>query len=212
MVAVPRQGLVKINLGCGLAVSKGWLNVDGSLSAFLSNLPSFTYKLAYKLSGANSYYTLDKYCEILRDCEFVHHDLAFGIPFPDDSVDYIYTSHFLEHLDKAVARNLLEESFRVLRLGGIMRISVPDLDYAIRLYSEGNHREMLDDYFFVEERGNSFSVHRYMYNFQMLRQSLSEIGFSRVNRKEFQRGDVPDTLLLDNRPECSLFIEAVKSV
>ena len=31
-----RDGLVKINLGCGLRAAQGWLNIDGSLNAMVA--------------------------------------------------------------------------------------------------------------------------------------------------------------------------------
>ena len=31
---------VRVNLGCGLAVEKGWINIDGSLNALVSSMPS----------------------------------------------------------------------------------------------------------------------------------------------------------------------------
>ena len=62
------------------------------------------------------------------------HDLSKGIPFASDTVDIVYHSHVLEHLDRPVARQFLCESLRVLKPGGICRIVVPDLEYACRAY------------------------------------------------------------------------------
>jgi hypothetical protein len=44
---------VKINLGCGLAVAPGWINVDASLNAFFASWSSGVHKVLYKLSGSN---------------------------------------------------------------------------------------------------------------------------------------------------------------
>ena len=50
------EDVIKINLGCGLAVAKGWINVDGSLNALIASLPNiFLYRLAYRTSGANRF-------------------------------------------------------------------------------------------------------------------------------------------------------------
>jgi len=62
------------------------------------------------------------------------HDLSKGIPFESDSVDTVYHSHVLEHLDRPVARLFLREILRVLKPGGICRIVVPDLEFACRAY------------------------------------------------------------------------------
>ena len=56
------------------------------------------------------------------------HDLSRGIPFPDNSVDVIFHSNMLEHLDREVAPEFLAEAFRVLKPGGIHRIVVPDFE------------------------------------------------------------------------------------
>jgi SAM-dependent methyltransferase len=56
------------------------------------------------------------------------HDLSKGIPFSSNSVDAVYHSHVLEHLDQPTAKMFLEEIKRVLVPGGILRIVVPDLE------------------------------------------------------------------------------------
>lgn len=62
------------------------------------------------------------------------HDLAKGIPFPDASVDVVYHSHLLEHLERKTAYVFLKEVHRVLKPDGIHRIAVPDLEMACRDY------------------------------------------------------------------------------
>ena len=42
-----------------------------------------------------------------------------GLPFPSESAIACYSSHVLEHLDKAGARDLIAECFRVLKRGGV---------------------------------------------------------------------------------------------
>lgn len=51
-----------------------------------------------------------------------------ALPFPDESIDFVYSEHFFEHLffDEAVA--LLAECGRVLKKGGVVRTVVPDAD------------------------------------------------------------------------------------
>jgi predicted SAM-dependent methyltransferase len=55
-------------------------------------------------------------------------DASGGLPFGDMAFSGVYHSHVLEHLDPAAGRQLLQECFRVLRTGGILRIAVPDLE------------------------------------------------------------------------------------
>lgn len=200
---------VRLNLGCGLAVTKGWINIDGSLNALVASMPSIVHKIMYGLTGARQYYSESEYCRLLSDHIFIHHDLSYGIPFQDNTADYIYSSHFLEHLYKADAINLLRNSYRVLKPGGIIRVSIPDLEHAISMYP-GNKLQMLNDYFFVERGDSHFSRHKYMYDFQMLSLLLQECGFHEVTRCEYRKGLLPDVDVLDNRPDDSLFVEAIK--
>ena len=57
-----------------------------------------------------------------------------GLPFPSESAIACYSSHVLEHLDKAGARDLIAECFRVLKRGGVIRLAVPDLEAMAREY------------------------------------------------------------------------------
>ena len=52
------------------------------------------------------------------------------------SVAAVYSSHMIEHLDRDEARAFLEEVWRVLSPGGIVRIAAPDLSLLIRDYGE----------------------------------------------------------------------------
>lgn len=201
---------VCINLGCGLAVAPGWINIDGSLNALIASMPSAFHKLAYRFTGASAYYTREKYLALLGNHTFVHHDLGYSLPFHDASVDYVYSSHFLEHLPRKDALNLIAESHRVLKPGGIVRVVVPDLEYAVSLYQAGRKDEMLRQYFFVEDDDSHYAKHKYMYDHASLATLLTDAGFKDVQRQTFQTGKTPDLTLLDNRPEDSLYIEAMR--
>lgn len=201
------NGLVKVNLGCGLQVAKGWVNIDGSLNSMVAAGPRWMVSLAYRSSGARQFYSREYYCDTLQNNFFVHHNLQHGIPLADQSADFIYSSHFLEHLDRLAARRLLEECFRVLKAGGILRIAVPDLEHAWEMYREGEKDHMLQIYFFTEDE-TGLGQHRYAYDFQMLAALLTELGFDQAQRAEFQKGATPDLEMLDNREDYTLFVEA----
>ena len=62
------------------------------------------------------------------------HDCHKGLPFPDHSFDVVYHSHVLEHFAKTEAARFVQECFRVLKPGGIIRVAVPDLESLARLY------------------------------------------------------------------------------
>ena len=64
----------------------------------------------------------------------IPHNLLQGIPFPDESFDLVYHSHVLEHFSKEDGRKLIEECFRVLKPGGVIRIAIPNLEEIAKNY------------------------------------------------------------------------------
>lgn len=62
------------------------------------------------------------------------YDVRRGLPFADATVDMVYHSHVLEHLEPSAAEAFLGECFRVLRPGGVLRVVVPDLEQLARAY------------------------------------------------------------------------------
>ena len=88
--------------------------------------------------GCGSHYSKDKQWInldfISLDNEVISHNLLKGIPFNNNEFDFVYHSHVLEHFKKADGRKLLNECYRVLKPGGILRIVVPDLEQIVRNY------------------------------------------------------------------------------
>ena len=56
------------------------------------------------------------------------HDCREKLRFMDGSVDAIYSSHLIEHLSPRFALRFLQEGFRVLKPGGVLRLATPDLE------------------------------------------------------------------------------------
>jgi predicted SAM-dependent methyltransferase len=201
---------IRINLGSGLEVAPGWINVDASFNAVIARWPRRLQTLGFELSGYKHNVERDEYVRRLQSNLFVHADLTRPLPFASASADFIFSSHVLEHLTRAQGLALVTEAHRILRPGGIIRVAVPDLDIAIALHATGKTREMLDHYFYRPESGR-LAEHRSMYNYALLAELLREAGFATVERREYRQGTTPDLVLLDNRPEESLFVEASKA-
>lgn len=71
--------------------------------------------------------------DISQDCDLFW-DLRNGIPFPDNSVNIIYSSHLFEHMDHDAGQALMAEAQRVLVPGGEFSICVPNARLYIEAY------------------------------------------------------------------------------
>jgi predicted SAM-dependent methyltransferase len=202
-------GPVKVNVGSGLAVAPGWIHIDGNIHSLLAGAPPFALRGLYRLSNTVHWLPRDEYVRRLREHTYIHYDLERGLPLPDACADFVYSSHVLEHFYLADARRLIGEMRRVLKRGGTLRLCVPDLAHAVGLYQSGERRGALD-YFFTETRAPYFRQHRYMYDFELLSGVLRDAGFSAVSQCSYQKGQVPDIDILDNRPEETLYVEATR--
>src|SRR5262245_25913120 len=206
---VPESLPVMVNLGSGLTVAPGWFHVDGSLNALVARWPETLLKILYQWSDNRQWFSQDQYVQILKQHRFVHHRLQYGVPFCDKTVDVIYSSHTLEHLFLEEGQALLQDAYRALRVGGLVRLAVPDLEHTIRLYQSGEKEQALA-FFFNRNREGYLNSHHYMYDFELLKNLLEKVGFVEVQRCRFREGMMQDAALLDNRPEEPLYVEARK--
>jgi len=100
--------------------------------------------------------------------------------FATDSVDLIYVSHVLEHFNRWEYKDVLREWHRVLKVGGILRISVPNFDAYLDLY---NYGYALDTLFscFCGGQDSELNYHHMVFNKELLsRVLIDDIGFSKT--------------------------------
>ncbi len=121
-----------LNLGSGFRASpkKNVINIDWSI--YLRIRRNFVLKFLSPF-----FLSKERYKNLINMPENIMvYNLSKGIPFKDNSVDVVYHSHLIEHLDKDVAKKFLIEIKRVLKPGGIIRISTPDFERYCRDYIE----------------------------------------------------------------------------
>ncbi|MEK6938031.1 MAG: methyltransferase domain-containing protein [Nanoarchaeota archaeon] len=101
-----------LNIGAGKFSHPSWINVD-------------------KLSPFYQKYSSSK---------TVHWDLLElkQLPFPNNSIDLIYSSHVVEHISDKSAMNLFSEAYLKLKKGGIIRIVCPDIIYLFDSYKRND--------------------------------------------------------------------------
>lgn len=71
-------------------------------------------------------------------------DLANPLPFPDNSVDFIFNEHFLEHLTVDEGKRAVSEFMRVLKPHGVLRIAMPDLKNTVANYLKPKEQWIAD--------------------------------------------------------------------
>jgi predicted SAM-dependent methyltransferase len=140
--------------------------------------------------------------------------LARGLPFPDGTVDAVYSEHLFEHLGLDTARRLMAESVRVLRPGGVIRVAVPDAGLLLRSYagtddegwalSRPTRMEAVMSLFY--EHG-----HRTMYDAELLVAVVAGAGARDVRAMAFGESRlgtaVPDS---EPRHDGTLYVEGVR--
>lgn len=198
----------KLNLGCGDQTPEGWINVDYAWGAKIAKIPIFN-----GLGLTN----------LKWDKKIIIHNLLKHFPWENESIDVVYSSHTLEHFTREDGFRFLNECYRVLKNGGIIRIIVPDLKAFTLEYLEGKMRAD----FFVEnllvlypESKNfikKFLIpfvsfpHKCMYDTQTLIGILKSIGFKVKEKKGYDSliTDIKNIEIL-SRTENAVIVEGIK--
>lgn len=133
-------------------------------------------------------------------------DVRDRLPFDNSALDFIYSEHLLEHLEYNEGRDLLKECFRVLRRGGVLRISTPDLDFLMEFYGSDTqeNKEYLkwasDVYWHFSTYSKALVVNNYfrswghkcIYDIKLLKDTCERIGFKYVKKQDVGESDFAD--------------------
>lgn len=138
--------------------------------------------------------------------------------FKDGCVDLIYASHCLEHFSYFQTKTVLEEWYRVLKKEAVLRLSVPDFDKLVEIYSIHNHDPDMINSQLMGGQNNKFNFHYTALNKVNLGRMLLAVGFTEI--REWQPGtedlmtfndfSIYKKEIAGNHYEVSLNIEAVK--
>jgi predicted SAM-dependent methyltransferase len=154
---------------------------------------------------------------------YLQHDARHPFPFRDERFNWIFAEHFIEHLKPQQALPWLREMRRLLRPGGVMRLSTPDLERYVNGYIQA------DQSFFQEhaQRLRRIGIqvatprrawmmnqiflrwgHRWIYDFNELCLIGRQAGFT-VQRLGFHESALPELSQLDLpiRNDESIYVE-----
>lgn len=147
------------------------------------------------------------------------HDLREPFPYGDNSVDFIYSEHFIEHLTAQEGLKLLKEIYRVLKPCGVVRIATPNLNYTMFRYFFFWKRQSWFKKFgyeWIKTKAEMINIcfrewgHQYLYNHEELERRLREAGFTNIRRQKINKSSYPELQKRETRKESRLILEAVK--
>ena len=105
--------------------------------------------------------------------------------FDDNSIEEIYASHVVEHVDQKNIKKTLEGIYRVLKNDGKFYISVPDLDVLCRIFIDNKAPAKVKFHVMRMMFGgqtDEFDYHYFGWNYEFLNSYLIEAGFKKNER------------------------------
>lgn len=155
-------------------------------------------------------------------------DATRRFPFADGSFQFVFSEHMIEHILYEDAIGMLSECHRVMRKGGVIRVTTPDLAAITGLYAgklsgiESRYLSWFCETFLPPDHPRTAASainahfrmwgHQFLYDEGTLAEALRTAGFESVTRRRL--GESPYAALqglenVDRYPEGLLDFESV---
>jgi SAM-dependent methyltransferase len=152
------------------------------------NRPKINIDNAKKLHLGCGNIRLDGFCnvDILQTAAVdVISDISKLDNFSNNSIELIYACHVLEHFSHVEAEQVLSRWFDVLKPGGEIRISVPDIDRIVRIYVDNWEHFQTSSHspwigLLYGGQGDPYDFHKTGFNFCWLRFLMEKIGYESI--------------------------------
>lgn len=211
---------LKINMGCGQTPTKEWRNYDNSWSVRLAKKSLLTFILGKSGFLSDSQ---QQFISFAKKKNILWANATKRIPEENTSVDVVYSSHMIEHVEKEDAEIFFKEARRILKSGGIIRIAVPDIKYHVENYrKDGDADKFIEGTHLTRKKPKTIIAkikyliigdrnHQWMYDGKSLCKLLSSAGFQEPKVMEAGSTNIaePGTLDLKERSPESVFVEAI---
>lgn len=153
--------------------------------------------------------------------KFMQYDVTKKVREEDNTVECIIASHLIEHLNKKNGKKLVEECYRVLKPGGVLRLATPDPRIIASKYLDGSISDFAIFNVGVsdDEADNAQSFwnlivpgHKVIHDSVSLKNLLEEAGFINVHVMEFNqsRSEIIRKQTYDLHPSISFYMECSK--
>lgn len=145
------------------------------------------------------------------------YDLRQTLPFKDESVDFIFCEHFLEHLTPQDGVSFLSECRRCLKDKGVLRVAMPHIKPVLdRYYNDRWFEEPWLKEFGIKTKAEVVNIgfrawgHQWLYDEEELSRRLEEAGFVLKYQVKPKESVYPELQNLETRAGSDLIFEAVK--
>jgi predicted SAM-dependent methyltransferase len=117
-----------------------------------------------------------------RQAPHIHlHSEGFALKeFADGAISEIYMCHVLEHFAFEEIGEILRNFHKKLKVGGVLRLSVPDFDSLVTVYqANGNNLELIK-FALMGGQDYAYNFHKCVFNRAALADQLAVCGFEHM--------------------------------